>query len=73
MHPLNVLRHHVTGAIERGEAYPIAGWSLRCDWDSNVPEAIWDNSLGRVIGTLMPVDHALVARSPGIQPWSKGR
>ena len=23
MHPLDILRHHVTGAIERGEAEPI--------------------------------------------------
>lgn len=48
--------------------------SLGCpDWaPEKEPQPIFDLANGsRCIGMLMPVDPEVIARSPGIQPWSR--
>jgi hypothetical protein len=52
--------------VPRGRAFECIDWA-----PTLIPSPIRDLETGLLYGKLMPIDKALVARSPGIQDWSK--
>jgi hypothetical protein len=62
-HPLSVLRHHVTGAIERGEAQAIAG----------IPSPhVADNPFPIALTAKLALDNAVTEASAALQKYPRG-